>query len=283
MKKIQNYGMIFFGALLFAVAINVFIAPHNLYNGGFVGISQLLSNLMEYMGWSQINLTSIINLLMNIPLFIISYRTLSKQFFLGSVFSVLMITVFLAIFPISTVPILSDRLASCIIGGILAGAGVGLTLTNGAASGGLDIVGVYVTLSGRGFKVGQMQLAFNIIIYAICAILFDIETAIYSVIYQATTSFVIDKVYSQNIEVNAMIFTRNPEVKRLIIEEIERGVTYWKGMGGYTHEETEVVVAVISKYEIHRLKRLLKNLDPNAFMILSDNMQVYGSYKKRLL
>ncbi|MFV0479997.1 MAG: YitT family protein [Anaerorhabdus sp.] len=283
MKKIQNYGMIFFGSALFAVAVNIFVAPHALFNGGFVGISQLLSSFLQSVGMTQVNLTAVFHFLLNIPLFIISYKSMSKKFFMGSLFSVIIITVLFAVVPISSTPIMGDRLASCIIGGILAGAGVGLVLTNGAASGGLDIIGVYITLNFKSFKVGQMQLAVNVIIYSICALLFDVEIALYSIIYQLVASFVMDKVYFQNIEVSAMIFTKNQEIKRLIIEEVERGVTYWKGLGGYTHQETEVLVTVVSKYEIHRLKRILKENDPNAFMILSDNLQVYGSYKKRLI
>ncbi|MFV0379929.1 MAG: YitT family protein [Anaerorhabdus sp.] len=283
MKKIQNYGMVIFGSALFCFSNNLFIAPHNLFNGGFVGISQLLSNLLEYLNMSSINLTSILHFILNIPLFIISYRTLSKKFFIGSLLSVVVITILLALIPISAVPIMSDRLASCIIGGILSGIGTGLILTNGSASGGLDIVGVYLTMKLKAIKVGQMQLVVNIFIYAICAIVYNIEIALYSVIYQAILSFVMDKVYFQNIEVSAMIFTKNQKVKKMIIDEVERGVTYWKGLGGYTHQEREILVTVVSKYEIHRLKRILKENDPTAFMILSDNLQVYGSYKKKLV
>ncbi len=284
MKKIQTYGIIIFASFLFALSLNVFIVPHGLYNGGFVGIAQIINTLLEKQRFGiTINLVSLINLLLNIPLFIMSYRTLSKKFFLGSVISVATLTLFIAIIPISQEPLIKERLASCIIGGILTGAGVGLTLTNGASGGGLDIIGVYAAMKFKKLSVGQLQLAVNAIIYTICALLFDLEIAIYSIIYQFILSFVVDKMYFQNIEISAMIFTKNSEIKRLIIEELERGVTYWRGLGGYTHQETEVLVTVISKYEVHRLKRILRENDPNAFMIVSDNLQIHGSYQKRLV
>lgn len=283
MKKLQNYGMIIFGTALFALSMNFFVAPYALFNGGFIGISQLLSIFVGKEIANSMNLTSVFYFILNVPLFLVSYKTLNKKFFYSSLFATIILSFFLAIIPVSADPILSDRLASCIIGGILSGVGVGITLTNGAATGGLDIIGIYITAKFKTVSVGRLQLGINAFIYLICAILFDIEIAIYSVIYQAIASFVMDKVYFQNIEINAMIFTKNPEVKRLIIEEVQRGVTYWTGLGGYTHQETEVLVTVISKYEIHRLKRVLKENDPQAFMILSENSQVYGSYQKRLV
>ncbi|MEG2328868.1 YitT family protein, partial [Anaerorhabdus sp.] len=116
-----------------------------------------------------------------------------------------------------------------------------------------------------------------------CAFLFELPVAIYSIIYQVMFSFVVDKIHFQNIEISAMIFTKNREIKHIINKEMVRGVTYWKGMGAYTDEETEVLVTIVSKYEIPQLQKIIYDLDPKAFVIITDGLKVTGGYEKRLI
>lgn len=282
---LHDIALIIFGSALFAASVNLFIVPVNLYNGGVVGVSQIIRTLLH----TNLNLNlqfdvaGLINMAINIPLFILAYRSLSKKFLVGTFISIITQTICFSLIPIPVVPILNDILASIVIGGIVGAFGIGLTLVTGASGGGTDIVGVYAALNWKSFSVGKLQLIINALIYVMCAFLFDLPTAIYSIIYATIYSFVLDKVHLQNIGMSLMIFTKNPEVKAKILGQFVRGVTYWKGMGAYTQTETEVLVTIVSKDEVAEVQKMITQLDPNAFIIVNEGLQVTGNFIKRLL
>ena len=284
-SQAYDYTMILIGSALFAASINLFVVPVNLYNGGIVGLSQIFRTVLT----SRMNLNfsfdiaGVINFLINVPLFVMAYRSLSRKFFLGTLLSLITQTVCFSLIPIPAVPILDDVLASLIIGAIVGALGIGMTLVSGASGGGTDIVGVYAALHWKSFSVGKLQLLFNALVYCLCAFLFDLPIAIYSIIYAAVYSFVLDKVHLQNIEMSLMIFTKNPEIKSRILKDFVRGVTYWKGLGAYTQTETEVLVTIVSKDEVNDLRRMITQMDPKAFIIVNEGLQITGNFIKRLV
>ena len=284
-SQAYDYTMILIGSALFAASINLFVVPVNLYNGGIVGLSQIFRTVLV----SRMNLNfsfdiaGVINFLINVPLFVMAYRSLSRKFFLGTLLSLITQTVCFSLIPIPAVPILDDVLASLIIGAIVGALGIGMTLVSGASGGGTDIVGVYAALHWKSFSVGKLQLLFNALVYCLCAFLFDLPIAIYSIIYAAVYSFVLDKVHLQNIEMSLMIFTKNPEIKSRILKDFVRGVTYWKGLGAYTQTETEVLVTIVSKDEVNDLRRMITQMDPKAFIIVNEGLQITGNLIKRLV
>ena len=284
-SQAYDYTMILIGSALFSASINLFVVPVNLYNGGIVGLSQIFRTVLV----SRMNLNfsfdiaGVINFLINVPLFVMAYRSLSRKFFLGTLLSLITQTVCFSLIPIPAVPILDDVLASLIIGAIVGALGIGMTLVSGASGGGTDIVGVYAALHWKSFSVGKLQLLFNALVYCLCAFLFDLPIAIYSIIYAAVYSFVLDKVHLQNIEMSLMIFTKNPEIKSRILKDFVRGVTYWKGLGAYTQTETEVLVTIVSKDEVNDLRRMITQMDPKAFIIVNEGLQITGNFIKRLV
>ena len=284
-SQAYDYTMILIGSALFAASINLFVVPVNLYNGGIVGLSQIFRTVLV----SRMNLNfsfdiaGVINFLINVPLFVMAYRSLSRKFFLGTLLSLITQTVCFSLIPIPAVPILDDVLASLIIGASVGALGIGMTLVSGASGGGTDIVGVYAALHWKSFSVGKLQLLFNALVYCLCAFLFDLPIAIYSIIYAAVYSFVLDKVHLQNIEMSLMIFTKNPEIKSRILKDFVRGVTYWKGLGAYTQTETEVLVTIVSKDEVNDLRRMITQMDPKAFIIVNEGLQITGNFIKRLV
>ena len=284
-SQAYDYTMILIGSALFAASINLFVVPVNLYNGGIVGLSQIIrSVLVSRMGMRfSFDIAGVINFLINVPLFFMAFRSLSRKFFLGTLLSLITQTVCFSLIPIPVVPILDDVLASLIIGAIVGALGIGMTLVSGASGGGTDIVGVYAALHWKAFSVGKIQLLFNALVYSLCAFLFDLPIAIYSIIYAAVYSFVLDKVHLQNIEMSLMIFTKNPEIKNRILKDFVRGVTYWKGLGAYTQTETEVLVTIVSKDEVNELRRMITQLDPKAFIIVNEGLQITGNFIKRLV
>lgn len=174
-QEIKRYFFIVVGSFIFALGINLFVVPMQLYSSGVLGIAQIIRTIIEQViGKSTIDISGIINFLINIPLFMLAYRTISKRFFVRTLLSVISQTVFLTFIMIPTTPLVDDILTNCIIGGIVTGFGIGLTLRCSGSGGGLDILGVYFTKKLPHFSVGKLSLGINLIIYMICAFLFHV-------------------------------------------------------------------------------------------------------------
>lgn len=286
LSGLKRYLVIAAGSIIFCAGLNLFIVPVDLYNGGVVGVAQILRTIMVQTLHlpipSNVDVSGIINFLINVPLLYLAYRQLGRKFFCRTIFSVIVMTIFMSVILIPEKPIMADRLSACLIGGMITGVGVGLILRAGASGGGIDILGVYLTLKRKDFSVGKMNLIFNAMVYVVCAVLFDLNTALYSVMVSGVFSLVVDRIHYQNINMSVMIFTKETNLHEKILFELHRGVTYWYGVGAYTGEYTHILVTIISKYEINHLKRAVLDVDPNAFIILNEGLQVLGNYEKRL-
>ena len=173
-------------------------------------------------------------------------------------------------------------MCSCLIGGALGGVGLGLSLRAGGATGGTDIVGMFLVKTNKKITLGQITLFIDACVYLVCAFLFNIETAIYSIIFSMICAFVIDKTHHQTIKVNALIFTNKYEIANEINKKLVRGSTSWEGKGDYTGNKKYIISTVISKYEENELKSIVKELDPNAFVIINTNIDTFGYVENHL-
>ena len=284
-RAMAQLGWTFLGSLLFALGVNLIIMPLNLYNGGFMGVAQLIRTFVVsvlHVDAGNIDLAGIIFYILNVPLFYLAWKGIGKSFCIRTVIAATMESVLLTVIPIPTEPIVSDMLTACIIGGLVAGVGTGLILRGGSSGGGQDIVGILCAKKYPGFSVGKIGIIMNIGVYGICMMLFDIEVVIYSLIYATVTSLAIDKIHIQNINMSVMIFTKKIGIAKAIMEETGRGVTNWEGTGAYTNENTEILYVVISKYEVNQIKRIVQKIDPKAFMIFTEGTAVTGNFEKRL-
>lgn len=273
------------GSFLFSIAINLFIVPSNLYNGGFLGMSQVIRHILVnyfYMNFGSFDISGILYLLINIPILYIAYSKLGRSFFIKTILSVVVNTFFLSIIKSPKTPLVNDILSACIIGGIIAGFGMGITLRAGGSGGGLDVIGVYYTKKYPDFTVGRISITFNLFVYGVCALLFNIPTVIYSIIYTTFSYLICDKTHHQNIMVTIMIFTKVDGIDNLILEKLNRGVTSWQGNGAYTHEDKKILLIVASKYEANFIRKIVNKADPNAFIIINEGVSVIGNFEKRL-
>lgn len=273
--------------LVFSIGINIFVVPAELYNGGVLGISQILRTLLiryAHLNLGSVDIAGLINLLLNIPLFILAYRSISKGFFVRTLICVISQTIFMTVIPIPAVPLVEDTLTASLIGGIIGGAGIGIALQSGGSSGGMDILGVYYTKRRQDFSVGRLSLTVNLFIYLACALLFDITVVIYCVIYTAVSTLIMDRTHSQNISTEVFIFTKEPpeQIMNYILKDLIRGATYWEAKGGYTEETTNIIFTVISKHELTVLKRKLRILDPQAFVVSKEHVGIEGKFVKHL-
>lgn len=275
------------GALIGAIAVNVFIVPFNLYSGGLMGISQLIrTGLKVWFGieFSGIDLAGILYLTLNIPILLYARNIVGKHIFRGTIVGTIAYSVFFAIVPVPTTPIVSDMLTSVLIGGILSGIGTGIVLTCGCSGGSLDILGLCFQKQGKRITVGRFNIFFNGALYTVCMILFSIETAIYSIIYIACYSMCLDRFHQQNINVQVSILTRTSkqEISDYIINRLGRGVSQWQAIGGYSGAPAWMLFACVSKYEVERLRRAVRGIDEHAFIVVHEGVRVDGNFPKKI-
>ena len=277
-KDCIQWTQIVIGSLLFPISVNCFISPMTLNAGGLVGLAQIISYLLPF----KVDLTGIINFSFNIPLFILAWKTISKKFCVKTLVSLIIQTLGLSFIPVLTIPIMSDVLSNCLIGACIGGLGIGLCLRSSGSGGGLDILGVYFAKTKPDFSVGKLSYAINFVVLGISAILFDLQVALYSMMYIIIMYYVSDKVHYQNISVRVTIFTQNEQLKKAIMEKTGRGVTYWNGFGGYTNNHEDILTCMINKYEIRELKHIVHEYDPKAFVIMNEAKPIMGNFEKRL-
>ena len=127
-------------------------------------------------------------------------------------------------------------------------------------------------------------MSFNVLLYAACALLFDIQTSIYSVIYTVFCSLFIDRGHQQNISVQVLIFTKDedPELPQNIMGRLGRGVTYWQGKGAYTGSDIRVLCVCVSKFEVAELQETVRELDPQAFFIVQEGVRIGGNFTRKI-
>ncbi len=274
------------GCFLFAFAVNIFLVPNALYNGGILGVAQLIRSFLVGVLHLNFNfeVAGIINFLLNVPLFILAYKFISKTFFRRSLVCVIFQTIFLTIIPTPDKAIISDLLTCVLIGGMIAGYGSGITLSASGSGGGTDIIGILISMKNRKLSVGKIGASINIVIYAICGAIYGLPTMIYSIIYAVIASIVIDNTHEQNICSYVIIFTKNNQDKiiEFIKGELDRDATFWEGYGGYKKEKVHIVYSALSKYEMQRLERHLPDIDNDAFMVTSEGIGIAGNFKKSL-
>ena len=186
--------------------------------------------------------------------------------------------------PPPAAPLVEETLTNCVLGGILVGFSLGIVLTCGCSTGGLDILGLWLAKKGKGFSVGRFSLSFNALLYTLCAVLFGLRAAIYSIIYTVFCALFIDRGHQQNITEQVFIFTKDedPELPRNIMARLGRGVTYWEGKGAYTGEDLRVLCVCVSKFEEADLYGVVHELDPNAFFITQEGVTIHGNFIRKL-
>ena len=281
--KLEDVAKVIVGSVLFAYAINVFIVPNNLYTGGVLGIAQLIRSII--IDVFKFNITydfsGILYYIINVPLFFIAYKYISKQFFIRTVFAVTLQSFLLSVIP--TEPLLDDMIVNIMVGGILGGAGIGIVLSSGASTGGSDIIGLFIAKIHNDFSVGKLGMILNGVIYVIAGIMYGVEIMIYSIIYSVCESLMIDKMHEQNICSTAFIFCKkNPKkINNFIKEDLGRDFTYWDAKGGYDDSRTYIIYTALTKYELLRLERYMKTYDDHAFMVKSEGVGIKGEFEKK--
>lgn len=278
-KDLYLYSVLIAGSILFPVGVTYFIAPFNFNSGGLIGIAQILS----YLCVGGMQLSGVFNFMLNIPLFILAWKKLHKKFLFKTIISLIIQSTLLSVLTVPAVPVMTDPLASVVVGSVICGIGCGLCLQSMGCAGGLDILGVYFAYTRPDFSVGKVSYVVNFFVEAAAIMLFGLQNALYSLIFILTYYFMSDKVHLQNICTYALIITSQPELKTRLLNEIHRGVTEWKAQGAFTGNDKEMLLCIMNRYEVRQVKKIVHETDPKAFMLLTAGKMALGNFERRLV
>lgn len=273
-KKIT---VVLIGAFLNAMSLNFFLIPANVYASGFTGIAQLVSSILGEFAPFTIS-TGILLLLLNIPVTVLSWFKVGKSFTLYSIISVAASSFFLEVLPVKEVS--SDILLNAVFGGVIAAIGVGLTLKWGGSTGGMDIIAMVLSrMNDR--PVGTYFFTLNSIIIVTAGYVFGWENALYTLVALYVSTRVIDAIHTRHAKLTAMIITKkSSDLKKSIHEKLVRGITLLPAKGAFTGEEKEMLIIVITRYELYDLEKIIKEVDPNAFTNIVETAGVFGFFRK---
>ncbi len=277
-QVIRSYVFIVFGLFIFAFGWTAFLIPSKIVGGGVAGISTLL-----YYSFGLP--VGVWYLLINVGLVLFGMKTLGKRFALNSVFGILTNTLlFMVLQPVFKEPLVSDQFMAALIGGGLAGVGLGIAFANGGNSGGTDIIALVVSYY-RNISPGRIILYIDVFIIASSYLVFhSVEKIVYGYVVMAVASYTIDLVLEgERQSFQFMVFSRkNPDIARRISQEVGRGVTLWKGYGWYSKREFDVMLVVGRKHDKGHIMRIINEVDENAFVSVSKVQAVFGENFERI-
>lgn len=263
------------GAALVAVGLELFLVPNKIIDGGIVGISIILSHL------SGMKLGLLIFLL-NLPFFYIGYKQIGKTFALSTFFAVSVLSVGTA-FLHSVEAVTDDPLLATVFGGIILGVGVGMVIRYGGSLDGTEILAILFSRQ-LPFSVGQIVMFFNIFILGSAGFVFGWERAMYSLMTYFIAYKMIDITIEGLEEAKSVwiISDRYQEIGDALLYRLGRGVTYLTGEGAYTGDGKKVIFCVLTRLEEAKLKRVVEEVDPQAFLAVGAIHEVNGGrFKKR--
>ena len=271
-REIKSYLLITAGLASGAIGWTGFIIPSEIVGGGLTGIASILFFTFDI----DVGMSS---LLINAALILIAIKTIGASFGIKTIYSVVVFAGFLSFFSnVFTDPLVSERMMAAVTGGILSGVGGGLVFANGGSSGGTDIVAMIIN-KYHNYSLGRLLLAMDIIIITSSYPLFQsIETLVYGFMTMAVIAYAIDIVISGNKQtVQFFIFSRkHKELAEQIVYTGKKGLTILPAVGGYTGEDIKILMVYARKKESAILFRIIKSVDPDAFITMGSVMGVFG-------
>ncbi|CAM3281021.1 MULTISPECIES: YitT family protein [Brevibacillus] len=273
-KLLRRAFFIFIGAVLVSVALEIFLVPNQIIDGGIVGISIIASHL------TGVKL-GIFLFILNLPFLFIGYKHMGKTFAISTLFGVTVMSIGTSLLhPVSSLT--DDPLLAAVFGGIILGIGVGLVLRYGGSLDGTEIVAVLMNKKSP-FSVGEIVMFMNVFILSSAGFVFGWNHAMYSLIAYYIAFKMIDLTIEGFQESKSVwiISDNYKEVGDAIVARLGRGITYLKGEGGYSGEDKKVVFCIITRLEEAKLKLIVEELDPSAFLAVGNIHDVRGGQFKK--
>ena len=273
MKAFKNFLLMIFGAALAGTGIGLVLVPKQLVTGGISAAATIINYVTN--GWAPV---SILVWCINIPLIIVGFLTLGKKMTLKSLLGITAMSVAIEISSKFTLPI-EEHLIAAVFGGLMVGTGLGLVFISGATTGGVDIIARLLQRAIKWFPIGKIILLLDVVVISVAIYVFgNLEVGLYSVIALYVSTYTIDAILD-GVDFAKMLFIisdKENEITGAIQERMHRGVTGLSGHGMYTGNEKTVLICTVRRQEVPSIKEIVKEIDPQAFVILSDVREVLG-------
>lgn len=258
-------------AAVYALGISLFLDPNSLAPGGVSGISIILNRI------TSIDTGTLI-LLLNIPILMFGAWKFGIRFMVATIYSTVLASLFINVFG-TFPPITKDPLLAALTGGCLVAVGIGVTFRSGSTTGGMDIVIRYLREKLPHLRTGSLMLALDAVVVSASAVAFrDVERALYAGISLGVTSFVLDLVLygRDSAKLIYIISDHAREISERLLRELGVGVTYLEGAGAYSGKEKQVIFCVMRKPLSPKAEAVVKEEDPQAFLIVTNATEIYG-------
>lgn len=268
-RTIKKYSLLFVGAVIAAVGLEIFLIPNQVIDGGVVGISIMLG----YVTTLPIGLFIFV---LNIPFLIFGYKQIGKSFAISTFYSITILSIMVSV--LHPIPGLTkDLLLATVFGGFILGIGVGMIIRYGGSLDGTEIVAIILD-KRSGFSVGEIVLFFNIFILLSAGFVFGWDRAMYSLLAYFIAYKMIDITIEGLDEAKAVLIVsdKSEEIAKVLLARLGRGVTLLEGRGGYSGEARTVLYSIISRLEISKLKTIISEIDDKAFVTITDVHEAMG-------
>lgn len=279
LRYVSEYGQILIGIAIASIGLKAFLLPNGFLDGGVTGIAILLSKKFDIS-------ISLLLVLISIPFLVLGLYKLSRRIIIKSVISIAILAILIGLetFPIIT----KDKLLIAIFGGMFLGAGIGITIRNGAVLDGSEILGIYI-FDRFGITIGKTILGFNIVLFIITALVLSVEVALYSILTYIVTAKFID-FFIEGFEdfIGITIVSQlSQDIEQEILKDLGAGITVYKAESGYgstgENKDRRVIQTVINRIHLRKIHRLIDTIDPNAFVVEFDVNNVKGGVLRRYL
>lgn len=267
--KWLEWPMLIAGIFLTAIPYPMFFIPNDIAPGGLSGVATLVRALS---GWP----VGLVAALLNAPLFLLSWRNMGTKFAVKSLIGVLGISLVIDWFPVP--PITQDPILAAVFGGVITGSGLGLVIRAGATTGGTDMIAALIHKRIPALTVGGLLMALDCCVILASAFVFNTQSALYAIIATFISSVMIDRVVEGFERAKAFfVFSRQSDIlATAVMDGLGRGATLLHGKGAYSGQEQEILLCVVSRMQVPQFKTIVRETDPDAFVMVTDVREVLG-------
>jgi len=276
LRAVKNTTLIILGIFSAGMGLKGFLMSSRFIDGGVTGISMLLADVLRFP-------LAILILVINLPFIALGFRQVGRKFAIKSALAITGLSVCLAV--VKYPDVTPDKLLTAVFGGFFIGAGIGLAIRGGAVLDGTEIAALLVSKNSHLLRVGDVILILNVFIFLAAAFFLGIESALYSILTYFAASKTIDFLIHGIDEYTAIIIVsdKSEAIRQAIIHDLNRSVTVYKGRGGLTDEEQNILYCVVTRLEIGNVKGLVKELDESAFIVTHPLSDAEGGIIKKTI
>lgn len=270
----KNMFLIMCGIVSACFGLKSFLLPSGFIDGGVTGISLLVSNI------TGLKLSYLI-VVINIPFVVLGYRQIGKVFAIKTSVAISLLAILLIVAPFKSIT--HDPLLIAFFGGLFLGGGIGLAMRGGCVIDGTEVLALYISKKST-LTVGNIILILNILIFSVAAIFLGIDKALYAILTYLSASNTVDYIVNgiEQYTGVTVISEKNENIKKFIIHQMKRGVTIYKGEGGYgIKKDIDILYTVVTKLEMGKLQTAIRQIDPDAFVIQQQIADIKGGVVKR--